>query len=135
MSDLPHADPKQRPLFYAALPQCSDFLAAANDFRDSLLSIGQVTPLEPSCNQDWSPRLDALAAYVTVCRVRPVRIVEIGAGHSTRFLARAVRDSGLNTGITSLDPEPRSMLKRAIGGRADLHTDTIGGLLRRPRTG
>ena len=134
MSDLPHADPKLRPLFYAALRQCRDFLAAANDFRDSLLSIGPVTPPEPCWNQDWSPRLDALAAYVTVRRVRPARIVEIGAGHSTRFLARAVRSGGLKTGITSLDPEPRDA-KRAIGGRAYLHTDTIGGLLRRLRTG
>ena len=94
MSDLPHADPKLRPLFYAALPQCRDFLAAANDFRDSLLSIGPVTPPEPRWNQDWSTRLDALAAYVTVRQVRPTRIVEIGAGHSTWFLARAVRDGG-----------------------------------------
>ena len=120
MSDLPHADPKLRPVFYAALPQCRDFLAAANDFRGSLLSIGPVTLLEPSCNQDWSPRLDALAAYVTVRWVRPARIVGIWAGHSTRFLALAVRDGGLNTGITSLDPEPRSMLKRAIGGGGEL---------------
>ena len=115
MSDLPHADLKLRPLFYAALPQCRDFLASADNFRDSLLSIGPVTPLEPSCNQDWSPRLGALAAYVTVRRVRPARIVEIGAGHSTRFLARAIRDDGLNTGITSLDPEPRSMLNGLSG--------------------
>ena len=40
--------------------------------------------------------------------------VEIGAGHSTRFLA-GLRDGGLNTGITSLDPEPRSMLNGPSG--------------------
>ena len=80
MSDLPHADPKLRPLFYAALPQCRDFLASADNFRDTLLSIRPVTPPEPRWNQDWSPRLDALAAYVTVRQVRPARIVEIGAG-------------------------------------------------------
>lgn len=115
MSDLPHADPKLRPLFDAALPQCGDFLAAANDFRDSLLSIGPDTPPEPRWKQDWFPRLDALAAYVTVRRVRPARIVEIGAGHSTRFLARAVRDGGLNTRITSFDPEPRATLNGLSG--------------------
>ena len=115
MSDLPHADSKLRPFFYAALPQCRDFLAAANDFRDSLLSIGPVTPPEPCWNQDWPPRLDALAAYVTVRQVRPALIVEIGAGHSTRFLARAVRDGGLNTEITSLDPEPRATLNGLSG--------------------
>ena len=115
MSDLPHADPKLRPLFYAALRQCRDFLAAANDFRDSLLSIGPVTPLEPSWNQDWSPRLDALAAYVTVRRARPARIVKIGADYSTRFLDRAARNGGLNTEITSLDLEPRATLNGLSG--------------------
>ena len=73
------------------------------------------TPPEPRWNQDWLPRLDALAAYVTVRQVRPARIVETGAGHSTRFLARAVRDGGLNTEITSLDPEPRATLNGLSG--------------------
>ena len=115
------------------MPHClnaATFLAAANDFRDSLLSIGPVTPLEPSCNEDLSPRLDALAAYVTVRRVRPARIVEIGAGHSPGFWLGAIRDGGLNTGITSLYPEPRSMLNGLSGVELILHTDTIGGLLR-----
>ena len=115
MSDLRHADPKLRPLFCAVLRQCRDFLAAANDFRDSLLSIGPVTLPEPRWDQDWSPRLDALAAYVTVRQARPVRIVEIGAVHSIRFLARTGRDGGLNTEITSLDPEPRATLNGLSG--------------------
>jgi hypothetical protein len=37
----------------------------------------------------------------------PARIVEVGAGHSTRFLARAVTDGALNTAITAIDPSPR----------------------------
>lgn len=65
------------------------------------------------------PRLVSAAGCASrVCnsrRVRPLRIVEIEAGHSTRFLARAIRDSGLNTGITSFDPEPRSMLNGLSG--------------------
>src|SRR5678815_1421473 len=41
---------------------------------------------------------------------RPKRIVEVGSGHSTRFLARAVRDGGLDTEVTAIDPAPRASL-------------------------
>jgi len=115
VSDTLHAAPKLRPLFDAALPHCRNFLAAAGEFRDDLLAIGPDTPPAPRWNQDWFPRLDALAAYLTVRRTRPTRIVEIGAGHSTRFLARAIRDGGLNTRLTSFDPEPRASLDGLAG--------------------
>ncbi len=38
------------------------------------------------------------------------RIVEIGSGHSTRFVARAVRDGDLATRLTAIDPQPRAAL-------------------------
>lgn len=43
-------------------------------------------------------------------RERPCRIVEIGSGHSTRFLAQGVRDGALATAITCIDPAPRAPL-------------------------
>ena len=61
-------------------------------------------------DQDWFPRLDAAAAYAIVRAERPGRIVEIGSGHSTRFLARAAADGGLATEITAIDPAPRASL-------------------------
>ncbi len=36
--------------------------------------------------------------------------MEIGSGHSTRFLCRAVADGGLETAITAIDPAPRADL-------------------------
>jgi len=42
--------------------------------------------------------------------LRPRRIVEVGSGHSTRFLARAVADGRLETRITAIDPEPRASI-------------------------
>ncbi len=42
--------------------------------------------------------------------LRPARIVEIGSGHSTRFLARAVADERCPTRITAIDPAPRATL-------------------------
>lgn len=98
------------PLFEATLPNMRRYLVSAAEFRADLLAIGPDNPPEPRWNQDWFPRLDALAAYVTVRRVQPGRIVEIGAGHSTRFLARAIRDGFLETRLTSIDPQPRATL-------------------------
>jgi hypothetical protein len=67
-------------------------------------------PPEPRWGQSWFPRLDAAAAYALVLAARPARIVEVGSGHSTRFLARAARDAGAGTRITCIDPAPRARL-------------------------
>ncbi|MEL0111556.1 MAG: class I SAM-dependent methyltransferase, partial [Rickettsiales bacterium] len=98
------------PLFAQAAPRMAELLAGAEEFREDLLRIGPDTPPEPRWNQDWFPRLDALAAYVTVRSAAPARIIEVGAGHSTRFMARAIRDGGLSSRLTSIDPAPRALL-------------------------
>ncbi|HWA42046.1 MAG TPA: class I SAM-dependent methyltransferase [Hypericibacter adhaerens] len=69
-------------------------------------------PGAPRFDQDWFPRLDAAMAYALVRRFRPRRIVEVGSGHSTRFVARAVADGGLETAITAIDPAPRADIAR-----------------------
>ena len=61
-------------------------------------------------DQAWFPRLDALTAYAMVRRRRPARIVEVGSGHSTRFMAAAIDDGGLATTLTCIDPAPRASL-------------------------
>jgi len=68
-------------------------------------------PPSPRWDQDWFPRLDAAAAYALVRREPPRRIVEVGSGHSTRFLVRAIADGGLATRITAIDPEPRASIR------------------------
>jgi hypothetical protein len=85
-------------------------LKLIESFSVELEAIGSDPPPAPRWNQDWFPRLDAAAAYAVVRSTRPGRIVEVGSGHSTRFLARAVRDGGLDTRITAIDPEPRASL-------------------------
>jgi Methyltransferase domain len=85
-------------------------LGLIEEFQVSLLEIGSAPPPAPRWNQDWFPRLDAAAAYAMVRSLRPRRIVEVGSGHSTRFLARAVADGGLDTRITAIDPKPRASL-------------------------
>ena len=85
-------------------------LSSIEDYRAELEAIGFEPPPAPRWNQDWFPRLDAAAAYAMVRNTRPRRIVEVGSGHSTRFLARAVADGGLDTRITAIDPQPRATL-------------------------
>jgi hypothetical protein len=84
--------------------------ALLRSFQKDLEAIGSEPPPAPRWNQDWFPRLDAAAAYAIVRATRPKRIVEVGSGHSTRFLARAVADGRLDTRITAIDPKPRASL-------------------------
>ncbi|MGP1394851.1 MAG: class I SAM-dependent methyltransferase [Inquilinaceae bacterium] len=95
-------------LFERARPAFAEILAAMDDHADALTAIGTEPPPAPRWTQDWFPRLDAAAAYVLVRRHRPRRIVEVGSGHSTRFLARAIADGGLDTAFTAIDPTPRA---------------------------
>jgi hypothetical protein len=107
-----HADrlPYQalEPLFAAAEPTFSALIEAMAPHADDLHLIGRAAPPEPRWNQDWFPRLDATAAYVFVREAKPVRIVEVGSGHSTRFMTRAIRDGELATQVISIDPAPRA---------------------------
>jgi hypothetical protein len=86
-------------------------LKLIEQYASALEAIGSEPPPAPRWNQDWFPRLDAAAAYAMVRSTRPKRIVEVGSGHSTRFLARAVADGGLATRITAIDPEPRASIE------------------------
>ena len=88
------------------------FVISIESYAAELEAIGKdAPPPAPRWNQDWFPRLDAAAAYAMVRTLRPRRIVEIGSGHSTRFLARAAADGGLDTHITAIDPQPRASLE------------------------
>ena len=89
--------------FFAVLDRIESYAA-------DLAAIGADAPPAPRWDQDWFPRLDAAAAYALVRSEPPRRIVEVGSGHSTRFLARAVADGGLATRITAIDPEPRARI-------------------------
>lgn len=87
-----------------------DMLARIDAHAAPLAAIGADAPPQPRWNQDWFPRLDAAAAYAMVRDHAPRRIVEVGSGHSTRFMARAIADARLDTSLVSIDPHPRASL-------------------------
>jgi predicted O-methyltransferase YrrM len=105
----PRDYPALRCLFEKGEPRFRDVLAAIESHADDLRGIASGAG-PARFDQGWFPRLDAAAAYALVRREKPARIVEIGSGHSTRFLARAVDDAGLPTRITCVDPAPRATL-------------------------
>lgn len=65
----------------------------------------QLEGLKNLFDQSWFPPLDAAVAYALVRERKPQRIVEVGSGHSTRVLARALGGVGE---IVAVDPAPRA---------------------------
>lgn len=86
-------------------------LSKAGEFAGDLQAIGADDPAPgPRWNQDWFPRMDAAIAYSMVRAAEPSRIVEVGSGHSTRFMAHAIGDGRLVTHLTAIDPAPRAAI-------------------------
>jgi predicted O-methyltransferase YrrM len=96
--------------FAACIPAFQSLLAEIERHGARLNQMRGPAP-QPRFDQDWFPRLDAAAAYAMICRARPARIVEVGSGHSTRFLARAIADEALATELVCIDPAPRASLR------------------------
>ncbi|MBV8534982.1 MAG: class I SAM-dependent methyltransferase [Alphaproteobacteria bacterium] len=94
-------------MFGAAAPEFRDLLTAMARYADILAGLRGPAPA-PRIDQDWFPRLDAAMAYAFIRERRPAMIIEIGSGHSTRFMARAIRDAGLPTRLVAVDPSPRA---------------------------
>ena len=110
--------------FEAALPT---FMAAMDDIDDlapALYAIVGEPPPEPRWDQDWFPRLDAAMLYALARRRPPRRAVEVGSGHSTRFLLRALLDGGAEAEVTAIDPAPRADLA-GLGDRLKLLRRTV----------
>ncbi len=95
--------------FAAARPACAALAARLEAYGDAFARFGGPPPA-PRFEQDWFTGLDAAAFYTLVRARRPARLVEIGAGHSTRIAARAIVDGGLATGHVAVDPAPRARL-------------------------
>ena len=96
----------------AAVPRFADHLARIDALEADLAALGQAPPPHPRWTQDWFPTLDAAAAYAFVRGEKPKRIVEVGSGHSTRFMKQAVDDGGLDTHITAIDAQPNRFVDK-----------------------
>ena len=102
-------------LFRDCEPGFLDLLSDTETILDVTRRFDGAEPPLPRWQQQWFPRLDGLAAYLMVRRHAPKRIIEIGSGHSTRFVAAAIRDAGLKTEVTAVDPVPRADISKLPG--------------------
>ena len=99
----PDAYPAFEALFSDHEDAMRDVLAEIEARSDALAAMKGPAP-KPRWDQDWFPRADGAAAFAIVASRRPQRIVEVGSGHSTRFMAAAA-DAGA---VTCIDPQPRA---------------------------
>lgn len=98
--------PAVRSAFAAAEDRFASFLAEIDANEERFLRIA-AEPAGPSFASRYLSAFDAASVYTSITSLRPARVIEIGAGHTTRFMARAVSDSGLATTILTIDPDPR----------------------------
>jgi predicted O-methyltransferase YrrM len=85
------------------------FESRSNDFEAVLALVeAQAAALQGMrslLDQAWFPSLDAAVAYALMRERKPQHLVEVGSGHSTRVLAKAL--GGLGE-ILAIDPAPRA---------------------------
>ena len=86
-------------LFEAATPSFAAVLDAVDSHAATLEAMRGLF------EQSWFPTLDAAVAYAIVRERKPRQVIEIGSGHSTRVLSRAM---GGVAGIVAVDPAPRA---------------------------
>ncbi len=115
-----NAYPAVEALFEAHAPAFAALLEGLQDYAADLQRIGGDSPPGPRWDQDWFPTLDAAVAYGLVRRLAPRRAVEVGSGHSTRFLMRAAADASHALSLLAIDPAPRAGLEALPGVALEL---------------
>lgn len=103
--------PDVRSLFGAAEPVFSHFLADIHAQEARFLAFGATDP-KPEWQSPFLTPLDGAAIYAAIARYRPKRVLEVGSGNSTHFMARAILDHATGTSLTCIDPAPRVGIAR-----------------------
>ena len=88
------------------------FLRETPPFADFLGTLPWDPPEDPTVfhwNNDQFSHSDAALYYTLLRRFRPRRVVEVGAGHSTKLAARALADNGSGE-ILCIDPHAPAWL-------------------------
>ncbi|SFQ75767.1 class I SAM-dependent methyltransferase [Hymenobacter arizonensis] len=85
-----------------------EFLTHQNNFEQIKEAKNETDANQPAWNNAFLPGLDIVAIYGMLAHFRPAQYVEVGSGNSTKVAAKAIRDQGLATRITSIDPYPRA---------------------------
>ncbi len=100
------------PAIEALFARHADAFSAVVDLVDSQAMA--LERLRGLLDQGWFPSLDAAVAYALVRERKPQRVIEVGSGHSTRVLAKAMGGMGE---ILAIDPAPRADIAGLPGVR------------------
>jgi hypothetical protein len=95
----------------------ADAFARVLDLVDSHAAV--LEDLGGLFDQGWFPSLDSAVAYALVRERKPQRVIEVGSGHSTRVLAKAMAGVGE---IVAIDPAPRADIAGLAGVRIEPST-------------
>lgn len=68
----------------------------------------QADETAPFYGNGYVDGFNAISLYGMIAGHKPARYVEVGSGNSTKFARQAISDHGLDTRITSIDPQPRA---------------------------
>jgi Methyltransferase domain len=94
------------------------FLRNTPSFARELSALPYEPPTEDAAAYYWGndqfSHSDASLYFSILRRFRPARVVEVGAGHSTKLAARALKENGSGT-ILCIDPHAPSWLAQLEG--------------------
>jgi predicted O-methyltransferase YrrM len=93
-------------LFRQARPETDRFLAIM-DAQTAMFACAHLGHPAVEWQSSWISPLDGASIYTAVVMSRPRRIIEVGSGHSTRFMARALVDHTIPCEMVCIDPTPR----------------------------
>lgn len=93
----------KREAYSSTLQQMSQYNGTISEIKTTIQDEKQ-----PYWDNPWFSGLDAIALYFFIAKRKPGMFLEIGSGNSTKFARQAILNQGLNTKITSVDPQPRS---------------------------
>jgi len=105
------AHPELTALIGAGRETYSDLIASLGDLQADFATIplgGTYDGPTPFWLNAWFSPLDAMALTGLLKRHNPRRMIEVGSGVSTKYARRAIRTYGLQTHLTSIDPQPRN---------------------------
>lgn len=104
------AHPELAALLEAGRERFADLVDAIEPLAPGLgaIAVTGAPTGEPAWDNDFCRGLNAASLYAFPKLFGSRRYLEVGSGHSTRFVRRSIRDQGLGMTITSIDPSPRT---------------------------
>ena len=100
---------RNRPIYIDIL---NDAVNKKHVFQSIKKKIEETDIVKPTYNNGFLSGLDIIGIYTIISKFKPENYIEVGSGNSTKVAYKAIKDNGLNTKITSIDPAPRTEIDR-----------------------